>query len=79
MSEDEGLPLDPPTFVHLFKPAVFHFLLFKAKKVAGIPAPKAPQGMDPDKTDTTDPLFIQPNMEKEVIPSPRLFIDVVQN
>ncbi|XP_013915016.1 PREDICTED: uncharacterized protein LOC106543505 [Thamnophis sirtalis] len=46
---------------------------------AGIPAPKASQSAEADKTDTTDPLFIQPTVEKEVIPSPRFFMDVVQN
>ncbi|XP_013915243.1 PREDICTED: RCC1 and BTB domain-containing protein 2-like [Thamnophis sirtalis] len=51
----------------------------RVKRIAGIPSPKAPQGTEADKTDTTDPLFIQPKLEKEVILSPRLFIDVIQN
>ncbi|XP_032079989.1 histone-lysine N-methyltransferase 2D-like [Thamnophis elegans] len=60
-------------------PSVFGKEERPAKRIAGIPSPKAPQGMEVDKADTTDPFFIQPKVEKEVIPSPRIFIDMVQN
>ncbi|XP_032069267.1 uncharacterized protein LOC116505895 [Thamnophis elegans] len=75
--DSDLLVADPPTFVGLRNLLIFHSLLFKAKKIPGIPAPKSSQGADPNKTDTTDPLFSK--VEKDMIPSPRLFLDVVQN
>lgn len=36
LSEDEGLTLDQPAFMGLFRPSLFRYLLFKAKKVANM-------------------------------------------
>ncbi|XP_013931194.1 PREDICTED: uncharacterized protein LOC106556739 [Thamnophis sirtalis] len=76
LSEDEGLPPNPPTVVSL----LFNVFFLSPRRLrVNIPSPKAQQGTEADRVDTTDPLFIQPKVEKEMIPSPRLFIDVVQN
>lgn len=78
LSEDEGMAPDHPTFMGLFRPALFKSLLFKAKNIVRM-------GADPTTSDSTlglaDPselLFSEPATENEVIPSPKLFLDVVQ-
>ncbi|XP_013930288.1 PREDICTED: kelch repeat and BTB domain-containing protein 11-like [Thamnophis sirtalis] len=50
-----------------------------AKKISGIPASKPIQAADLDKSDITNPLFSCPTVEKDIVPSPKLFLEVVQN
>lgn len=64
LSEDEGLRPGPPTFMGLSHTALFKCLVYKAKKWP------VWQGRQL--------LFSEPTAEQEVIPSPKLFLDVVQ-
>lgn len=79
LSEDEGLAPDRPTFAGLFKQAPFKSLLYKAKLITNIGVlggssepPKEPQ-------DQTERLFTESLTEQEIVPSPQLFMDVVQH
>ncbi|XP_013916936.1 PREDICTED: uncharacterized protein LOC106545019 [Thamnophis sirtalis] len=78
LSDDEDLMPAPSSLEGLFKPVLFRSLLLKAKKVSGIPAAKPSVTMEQDKTDMTDPLFSRPIVEKDVVPSPKLFLEVFQ-
>lgn len=77
LSEDEGLILDPPAFTGLFPPALFKSLLHKARttthlgvQATSLETPLGPQG-------PSQGLFAQPTAKQE-IPTPKLFLDVVQ-
>ncbi|XP_032069896.1 uncharacterized protein LOC116506324 [Thamnophis elegans] len=77
LSEDEDLTPDQPTFIGLFKPAVFKSLLLRAKKIAKVGL-TPPQGSDSRMGESMDPLFLERTVEKEVILSTKLFLDLVQ-
>lgn len=81
LSDDEGLEPDQPAFIGLFRPNLFRSLLHKAQVVTGLgvsssassssAAPTTAQG------DSASSLFQEPSVQKEVIPAPKLFSDVV--
>ncbi|XP_032089935.1 uncharacterized protein LOC116519935 isoform X2 [Thamnophis elegans] len=74
-SEDnEGSP-DAQGFVGLFSPALFKTLLQNAKAAAGIEAD--PATSDPALSDPNNLLFSEPVTDKEEIPCPKFFLDVV--
>ncbi|XP_058052191.1 uncharacterized protein LOC131204695 [Ahaetulla prasina] len=73
LSEYEGMAPPPPA--RLFRPALFKSLLLKAKAAAHLGADSATteSALNPSEL-----LFSEPVAEKEEIPSPKLFQDVVQ-
>ncbi|XP_013907088.1 PREDICTED: uncharacterized protein LOC106537476 [Thamnophis sirtalis] len=73
--DQDGTP-DPHGFVGLFSPALFKTLLQKAKATARIGGD--PAGLDPASSDPNNLLFTEPATEKEEIPCPKFFLDVVQ-
>ncbi|XP_032090012.1 uncharacterized protein LOC116519995 [Thamnophis elegans] len=75
-SEDKGETRYGNGFVGLFTPALFKTLLQKAKAAAGIGGD--PADLNPASSNPNNLLFSQPNTEKEEIPCPKFFLDVVQ-
>ncbi|XP_013915501.1 PREDICTED: uncharacterized protein LOC106543922 [Thamnophis sirtalis] len=76
-SDDESLVPDWPTFTDLFQPALFKSFLYKAKTTANMGVTDAP----PETSLSLDPtewLFSEPFPEQEGTPSPKLFVDVIQ-
>ncbi|XP_070605566.1 titin-like [Erythrolamprus reginae] len=75
MVSEDGVAPNRPAFTGLFNPALFKTLLYKAKTTAGV-------GADADTSlDLSDPnilVFSEPAIDKEEIPTPKLFLDVVQ-
>lgn len=78
LSDDEGLMPDQPVFVGLFRPSLFRFLLFKAKKAANMGGNQTMQEAAPGSGDPADSIIPEPAAERVVVPAPRLFLDVVQ-
>lgn len=78
LSEDEGLMPDQPAFAGLFCPSLFKSLLFKAKNTARLGTHLPSPDPTSETADAKDSLFSEPTTEAEVVPSPRLFLDVVQ-
>uniref|UniRef100_A0A8C6X389 TATA box-binding protein-associated factor RNA polymerase I subunit D n=1 Tax=Naja naja TaxID=35670 RepID=A0A8C6X389_NAJNA len=77
MSEDEDLTPEIPEFAGLFKPTLFSRLLFKARNTANLKeADDEDSAVQPPME--PDGLFGEPTMRNEVVPSPRLFLKVVQ-
>lgn len=72
--DDEGLMANQPAFVGLFQPSLFRSLLLKAKKAANMGASETAQEAAPGLGDLEDSLFSEPAVEREVVPSPRLFL-----
>lgn len=79
LSDDEGLSPDQPAFIGLFRPQLFRSLLHKALAVTGLgnstSASTDPQPAGPSQATS---LFIEPAVEPDLIPAPKLFTDVVQ-
>lgn len=78
LSEDEGVLLDKPTTTGLFRHDLFKTLLFKANTTANM---EVLIGQSEGCTYPKDPTclpFIEPVTEKDIIPSPKLFVDVIQ-
>ncbi|XP_013907084.1 PREDICTED: serine/arginine repetitive matrix protein 1-like [Thamnophis sirtalis] len=73
---DEGGTPDVHGFVGLFNPALFKTLLQKAKATARIEAD--PAASDPALSDPNNLLFSEPSTNKDEIPCPKFFLDVVQ-
>lgn len=78
LSEDEDLAPDKPVFMGLFKPALFKSLLFKAKTTAHVGVSDRPTEVSIVPQDPSEQLFMEPAAEHDVIPSPQLFIDIIQ-
>lgn len=77
-SEDEGLLPDKLAFNGLFRPSLFKSLLHKAKVTTNIgvsgPSPAQAQGA----AGLHDVLFKSSTLDKDFIPCPQLFVEVVQ-
>lgn len=75
-SEDENFVPDQPVFTGLFRPSVFRSLLHKAKLITKF-------GLTPSETSRTtslhDPLFQVSKPDKDTIPCPPLFSEVVKS
>lgn len=78
LSEDEGLIPDQPAFAGLFCLSLFKPLLFMAKNTARLGAIPATSDPALELANPADSLFPEPTTETEVVPAPKLFIDVVQ-
>lgn len=76
-SEDEGMNLDPSLFTGLFKPDLLKSLLRKAKAITNLESDPVLDST-PNPGDSGHLLFLEPIVEAEVIPSPKLFLDIVQ-
>lgn len=69
-------PPEVPTPRGLFRPSLFKSL-FKARTTANTGSKGTP--VEPSLgLDSTECLFSEPVLEQEVIPSPKLFLDVIQ-
>lgn len=68
---------DGPAFSDLFRTALFKCLLFKAKAIANMGTSEAPAGASLGLA-ATEHLFSKLTPEQEVIPSPKLFFDIMQ-
>lgn len=78
LSEDEGISPGKPTYTGLFWPNLFKTLLFKAKTTANM---GITGGMTDTSTEPQDPctsLFMEQVTVQEMIPSPKFFVDVIQ-
>ncbi|XP_070605564.1 uncharacterized protein [Erythrolamprus reginae] len=75
--EDEGGAAERPAFTGLFNPVLFKTLLYKAKATAGIGEP-ATSDASLALSEPNSLVFSEPAIEKEEIPTPKLFMDVVQ-
>lgn len=62
----------------LFRHNLFPSLLYKAKTTANMGPLIGQQGESSDLPDPIALLFTEPIMEKEAIPSPQLFVDIIQ-
>lgn len=69
---------DQPAFAGLFRPSLFKSLLFKAKNTARLGTHLPSPDPTSETVDDMDSLFSEPTTEAEVVPLPRLFLDVVQ-
>lgn len=77
-SDDEGLGPDQPSFIGLFRPQVFHSLLFKA--IATTPFGEPPSAASVSSlSDPATAMFVEPTVDPETIPAPKLFTDVFQH
>ncbi|XP_070807546.1 uncharacterized protein [Pituophis catenifer annectens] len=76
-SEDKGGTTDTLGFTGLFNPALFKTLLHRAKATARIEDSSA---SDPASglSDPNSLVFSEPTTDNEEIPSPKLFLDVIQ-
>lgn len=77
-SEDEGLAPEKPVFTGLFQLAVFKSLLHKAKVTTQFGLITNPSDCTKPVAAPHDTLFQVSKPEKDVIPCPLLFADVVQ-
>lgn len=77
LSDDERVIPNKPATMGLFRHDLFHSLLHKAKTMANMGALIGQQEGSLDPLDPTA-LFTKPVTEQEVIPLPRLFINVIQ-
>ncbi|XP_060541070.1 uncharacterized protein LOC117659200 [Pantherophis guttatus] len=77
VSEDKGGTTDTLAFTGLFNPALFKTLLHRAKATARIEDSSA---SDPASglSDPNSLVFSEPTIDNEEIPSPKLFLDVIQ-
>ncbi|XP_032076117.1 lamina-associated polypeptide 2-like [Thamnophis elegans] len=77
LSGDEGFPVDQPPAPGLFRHTLFKSLLYKAKTTAhmgeAISAESAAVGLD-----ATERLFAEQVALQDFIPSPKLFLDLIQ-
>lgn len=78
LSEDEGMAPDTPSFMGLFRPSMFKSLLHKARFTANLGAPGVDSSPAPPAVGPHDALFQSAKTNKDVIPCPRLFLDVLQ-
>ncbi|XP_060541940.1 uncharacterized protein LOC132710243 [Pantherophis guttatus] len=78
LSDDEGLTLDQPAFIGLFRPQLFRSLLYKALAVTRLGSSSTAGTTLPEGADPASSLFAEPAVEPELIPAPKLFTDVVQ-
>lgn len=76
-SDDEGLGPDQPSFIGLFRPQVFHSLLFKAIATTHLGDPPPSAGTS-SLSDLATAMFAEPIIDPETIPAPKLFTDVLQ-
>lgn len=76
--EDEGLPPDTPAFTGLFRPTLFKSLLHKARLTTNLRAAPEPAASSQPKAGPHDALFKTVNQEKDFIPCPQLFTEVLQ-
>lgn len=76
-SEDEGLASDRIPVTRLFRPSLFKALLYKAKVSTNMDAP-ASQSDPSDTPKPPDGLFTIPKAEKDFIPCPQLFSELIQ-
>ncbi|XP_058021153.1 uncharacterized protein LOC131189195 [Ahaetulla prasina] len=77
LSEDEGLDIDQPPFVGLFKPQLFKSLLYKAQVSTGLgdvssSKNRFPTGEGPSGSPS------EPSTSNDMVPAPKLFTEVVQ-
>ncbi|XP_013923459.1 PREDICTED: dnaJ homolog subfamily C member 13 [Thamnophis sirtalis] len=76
-SDDEGLPLDQPTAPGLFRHSLFKSLLYKAKTTTHM-GEAASKDSTAVGLDATERLFTEQVALQDVIPSPKLFLDLIQ-
>lgn len=79
LSEAEGLTPDKPAFTGLFKPSLFKSLLFKAKTTIHMVFRATSEQAAMDLQDPSEGFFDEPAPAEEIIPSPKLFVDVIQH
>lgn len=78
LSDDEGLEPDQPSFVGLFKPQMFRSLLHKAQVTTGLGIPPTNPQPQPSASTFSSALFELPAVQTEIVPAPKLFLDVLQ-
>lgn len=78
LSEDEGLPLDQPTFMGLFLQALFKSLLHKAVTTAQLGSPSPPSAPLTAAQGTLNPLFAEPSRPMDYILTPPLFLNIIR-
>lgn len=78
-SEGDDLPPDNPAFTGLFRPSLFKSLLHKARLTTNLGAPGVDSLGAPSTPGPHDALFHSSKPDKDVIPCPRLFLDVLQS
>lgn len=78
-SEDEDLLPDTPAFTGLFRPSLFKSLLHKARLTTNLGASDALPSVSDAATGPHDALFKLSKPDKELIPCPQLFSEVIQN
>ncbi|XP_013917285.1 PREDICTED: uncharacterized protein LOC106545294 [Thamnophis sirtalis] len=76
-SDDEGLPRDQPTAPGLFRHALFKSLLYKAKTTTHM-GEAASRESTAVGLDATERLFAEQVALQDVIPCPKLFLDLIQ-
>lgn len=76
--DDEGLAPDVPAFTGLFRPALFKSLLHKARLTTNLGAADEQPSTSRAEPGPHDTLFKMSKQEKECIPCPQLFTDVIQ-
>ncbi|XP_070605563.1 lamina-associated polypeptide 2-like isoform X2 [Erythrolamprus reginae] len=78
VSEEKAGAPERPAFTGLFNPDLFKTLLSKAKATTGIGADPAVSDPSLDLSDPKSLVSSEPASEKEEIPTPKLFLDFVQ-
>lgn len=79
LSDDDELPPDNPAFTGLFRPAMFKSLLHKARLTTNLGAAGTDTAGDSAAAGPHDALFHPSKPDKDVVPCPRLFLEVLQN
>lgn len=78
LSDDEGLFPEQPAFTGLFPPTIFKSLLFKAVNAAQLGPSSVRDASFASSHDRNNPLFLELTKLMEAIPTPHLFLDVLQ-
>lgn len=77
LSGDEGLVPDQTPFVGLFKTQLFRSLLHKAIRITRLGmTPSVPAA--PVTSDPASAVFVEPKVDPETVPAPKLFLDFLQ-
>lgn len=72
LSADEGLVMEAPSFPGLFKPAMFKFILFKAKASTQVSVTTGPDPGTKAAQDLSEGLFAEQVPIQEIVPSPHV-------
>ncbi|KAG8135682.1 hypothetical protein E2320_008737 [Naja naja] len=77
-SEDEDVSFEMPVLSGLFDHSLFKSLLHKAKNMIQLASDETSVEPRPQGQPQGGSLFSQPTLQAEVLPSPRLFMDVLK-